>query len=149
MGKRKCGECIYRAHKYAPYSCNYATITGKTRKAVPPEKCRKFKAGERMEERDDIVISEDSSRKPAQKPVTIRKPKAQKRKRSAPPDWELGMRLWKAGMNDREIGENLGVCASAVLQWRQRNGLPANASQGWDCANKKKKERRVRGNDAG
>ena len=77
MGKRKCGECIYRAHKYAPYSCNYATITGKTRKAVPPEKCRKFKAGERMEERDDIVISEDSSRKPAKKPVTVRKPKAQ------------------------------------------------------------------------
>ena len=149
MGERKCGKCIYRAHKYAPYSCDYATITGKTRKAVPPEKCRKFKAGERMEERDDIVISEDSSRKPAQKPVTVRTPKAQKRKRSGPPDWELGMRLWKAGMNDREIGENLGVCASAVLQWRRRNGLPANASQGWDCANKKKKERRVRGNDAG
>lgn len=42
MGKIRCPECRYRAAKFSDYTCDYAGITGHTRRAVPPERCRHF-----------------------------------------------------------------------------------------------------------
>ena len=46
MGKIRCPGCRYRAAPTAGYLCDYAGITGKTRRCVPPEKCRHFEPGE-------------------------------------------------------------------------------------------------------
>jgi len=40
MGKIRCPECRYRAAKFSDYTCDYAGITGHTRRAVPPEALR-------------------------------------------------------------------------------------------------------------
>jgi hypothetical protein len=40
------------------------------------------------------------------------------------------MSLYESGMNDREISDLVGVDQSAVAAWRNRLGLPANATSG-------------------
>lgn len=49
MGRAKCEQCIFRAQAGATYRCDYCAITGHTRLAAPPEKCRHFQAGARIE----------------------------------------------------------------------------------------------------
>ena len=46
--KEKCDQCVFRS-RFPAYKCNFASLMGHTRKAVPPEKCAHFIAGERME----------------------------------------------------------------------------------------------------
>lgn len=38
--------------------------------------------------------------------------------------------LWWSGKNDRYIAAVFGVTASAICQWRIRNGLPKNDERG-------------------
>ena len=49
MGKIRCPECRYRAAKFSDYTCDYAGITGHTRRAVPPERCRHFEPEQPLE----------------------------------------------------------------------------------------------------
>lgn len=47
-GEIRCKKCIYRAATQAGHKCNYAAVTGKTRKAEPVENCRFFEEGARI-----------------------------------------------------------------------------------------------------
>ena len=44
-------------------------------------------------------------------------------------DGEQMMALYREGLSDPEIGDQVGAPARSVCAWRQRNGLPANVSQ--------------------
>ncbi|WP_418725396.1 hypothetical protein [Dysosmobacter sp.] len=46
MRRARCERCAFRAPEGADYRCDYCAVTGRTRLAVPPEKCRHFQAGE-------------------------------------------------------------------------------------------------------
>lgn len=40
------------------------------------------------------------------------------------------LHLYRAGHNDRQIAETIGVSQPAVCQWRKRNGLPPTGKRG-------------------
>lgn len=40
------------------------------------------------------------------------------------------MDLWWAGKNDCRIAYEVGCTASAIWQWRRKNGLPKNTERG-------------------
>lgn len=44
----------------------------------------------------------------------------------APIDFELVQKLYKQGMNDREIGEEAECSGCVVWKWRKKNKLPPN-----------------------
>lgn len=115
----RCGKCVFRAKPLAQNTCDYFAITGHTRKAVPPEKCRNFREGERIDpERKGIVIDQSpllNSRKRA--PGGGAKPKY---------DWAKARKLYEQGLNDGEIGRAIGCRCHAVFSWRKKNHLPAN-----------------------
>ena len=110
--KERCGKCIYRAAKFEVYQCDYASITGKTRKAVPAERCRHFRPGDPVESPAKTVHLKNSK--------TFR----QRRPRRAVYDWGRGRKLYDAGTPDSGIAKELGCSAGAVQDWRRRNGLP-------------------------
>lgn len=119
----RCGKCVFRAKPLAQNTCDYFAITGHTRKAVPPEKCRHFREGERIEpERKGIVIDQSpplDARKRA--PGGGAKPKY---------DWAKARKLYEKGLNDGEIGRAIGCGCHAVFSWRKKNNLPANTAPG-------------------
>ena len=119
----RCGKCVFRAKPLAQHTCDYFAITGHTRKAVPPEKCRNFREGERIDpERKGIVIDQSpplESRKRA--PGGGAKPKY---------DWAKARKLYEQGLNDGEIGRAIGCGCHAVFSWRKKNNLPANTAPG-------------------
>ena len=39
-------------------------------------------------------------------------------------DTEQAMRLYKAGMSDQQIAQDLGCSASTIKNWRNRHGIP-------------------------
>lgn len=45
-------------------------------------------------------------------------------------DDAVAMKLYMEGLNDRAIGDRLGVSDNAVFNWRKRKGLKANATRG-------------------
>lgn len=136
----KCPKCIFRANKFAPYTCDYASITGKTRGAMPAEQCIHFASGERIEERTDIVVSEKSPPLKDKKEKTVIQTERKERKSSWKFDWDMAKRLYDAGMNDHEIGKEIGASASTVMSWRKRRKLRANAVAGWKAVNERKRE---------
>lgn len=124
MGKPDCKKCMFRAYPWYPYQCEYAGITGRTRKAQEPEKCTYFKEGKRMEKQEYRLMEE------------LRKLKQTGRKRApgAGPkekyDWAFAMQLHRLHMNDGQIGRALGCSPMTVRDWRKRNNLPANTTAG-------------------
>lgn len=130
MAKEKCDRCVYRAQTGADYRCNYFGITGHTRLAVSPEKCRHFREGERIERlrgRTELPGRAAAKQRNAGK--------------SHPRyDWSQGKVLYDQGMNDGEISRELGCRQGAVLAWRKKMGLPANVAPGWKH---RKKERNL------
>lgn len=121
----RCGKCRYRAKRTDGYRCNYCLITGHTRRAAPPERCRYFRAGNRIEpksaeaDRLRAVIREKEKRPRA--PGAGAKPRF---------DWDEARRLYDRGANDGEIGRVLGCRPQTVKSWRKRRGLPANTAPG-------------------
>ncbi|WP_298032164.1 helix-turn-helix domain-containing protein [uncultured Dysosmobacter sp.] len=120
--KVRCGSCIYGAGPLNIFRCNYAGLTGRTRKGQPPENCTYFRPGRRLETPEEAARWQKARQKEA------------KRRRNSP-DWEKGGDLYRQGQNDGEIARALGCSRGAVLQWRRRNGLRANAGpvnrEGW------------------
>lgn len=121
----RCGKCQYRAKRTDGYRCNYCLITGRTRRAVPPERCRNFQAGDRIEPKSaEEEALREAARKKEKKP---RAPGAGAKPRF---DWEEARRLYDRGANDGQIGRALGCRPQAVRSWRKRRGLPANTTPG-------------------
>ena len=122
MGKVRCGKCMFRAIPAAPYTCNYCYITGTTRKAQPAEKCRFFRAGERIEpERWAAMAAQERLRA-----AEDQKPKTGKPRKC---DWNQARKLYDQGLSDEEIGQAIGCKRSTVCTWRKKNNLPFNPAQ--------------------
>lgn len=117
MKEEKCRRCVYRARPGAGYQCDYATVTGHTRRAVPPAKCRKFREGKR------IAI-------PKEEMTEIKEPQKKEKRRgggSAPRiDWDRGRELYGQGKSDVQIGEALKCDRHTVYLWRKTQGMPPN-----------------------
>ena len=117
MGKKPdCDICIYRAVKRA-WKCNYETVTGHTRKAVPAKRCKHFKEGEPLREAQ-FSLEEKLSR--AENAGKTRGSGGAKEKH----DWSIARRLYDEGKNDGEISRVMGCTPGVVHQWRNRNNLP-------------------------
>lgn len=100
--KDKCRSCCYRTRPGLMYKCDYASMTGHTRLAVPPNKCKHYKP------EGDVPV----------------------RKTRARPDWKAAMVFYEQGMNDAEIAGRLGCSHFTVQSWRHRNKLHANCGRG-------------------
>lgn len=118
----KCNTCIYRAAVFAPYVCDYAYLTGETRKAQLPEECSYYKKGKRMELPKSNISLNGSEQK--------KKSRAGKKTKY---DYEKGRSLYEKGKNDGEISRVLGCRPADVRNWRVRERLPANATAGAPC----------------
>lgn len=44
----RCAQCVYRAAELAQNRCDYAVVTGRTRRAQPAASCTFFQAGKRI-----------------------------------------------------------------------------------------------------
>ena len=113
----RCPACRYRAAPTAGYLCEYAGITGHTRGAVPPEKCKHFEPGKAIAPMNRAGWNGEA--KPTVQDRTARK-------RGHPRyDWEKGRELYDRGYNDDRIAEELGCSPRTVEEWRRRHHLPA------------------------
>lgn len=131
----RCATCIYRAsddpHKKNRPGCSYLLLTGrsrlakvykrltvnritdKVREAMRPEKCRLYKKGDKL-----ILPDEGQILLPGSIPIYKRINKEQVRE------------LYRMGLNDREIADELGCAHETVRRWRQNEGLPHNYKHG-------------------
>ena len=121
--KPNCKKCIFRAKSYDPHRCNFLFVTGHTRKAEPPETCKDFREGARMEQREYLLLQEGLQEKAKRQ----RAPGAGKKEKF---DWSIARRLYDEGKNDGEIGKAMGINPRSVKSWRNRNDLPANTGTG-------------------
>lgn len=125
MGKKPdCSICMYRAVNRI-WKCNYETVTGHTRKAVPPKLCKHFKEGPAIHNPTFDLAAKLRRAENAEK--TQRKPQGPKEKY----DWSIAKRLYDEGKNDGEISRVMGCTPGVVHQWRNRNKLPRNTNVGW------------------
>ena len=117
MEKVRCGKCMFRGKAGAPYRCDYCYITGTTRKAQSAEKCRFFRAGERIEpERWAAMAAQERLRAAEDQKPKIGKPRKC--------DWDQARKLYDQGLSDEEIGQAIGCKRSTVCTWRKKNNLP-------------------------
>lgn len=135
MKQSRCERCIYRSAPGMPYRCNYAAITGHTRKAVPPGRCRKFREGERIDpDKREPRSTPDKKREACAPEQKARNGMPRRQQRTPGPkpkyDWEEARRLYGQGANDGQIGRALGCRPQLVCAWRRRWGLPANSMVG-------------------
>lgn len=124
MGRIKpdCDICVYRAVNRA-WKCNYETVTGHTRMAVPAKRCKHFKAGPPIHNPTFDLAAKLRQAENAEK----RTPAGPKEKY----EWDVARRLYDEGKNDGEIARIMGCTPGVVHQWRNRNKLPANTAAGW------------------
>lgn len=111
MGKIRCPECIYRAAKFSEYACDYAGITGHTRRAVPPERCKHFEPGK--------PLAGARGEKPKGRPICINPVRRRTRY-----DWEKAKRLYDQKWSDPKIADAMGCRVQSVWEWRKREKLP-------------------------
>ena len=112
MGSKriKCPECIYRAAKFAEYACDYAGITGHTRRAVPPERCKHFEPGK--------IREEMRGERPKGPALSINPSRRRSRY-----DWEKAKKLYNQKWSDRKIADAMGCRVQSVREWRKREKL--------------------------
>lgn len=99
MGKIRCLECRYRAAKFSDYTCDYAGITGHTRRAVPPE------AAKRAKPKGPAIAINPSRRRTRY-------------------DWEKAKMLYDQKWSDSKIAAAMGCDVNSVFAWRKREKLP-------------------------
>lgn len=125
MAKSKCSACVFRTGALRMYRCNYAWLTGRTRRGQPPEACTYFIAGERLDSPQEaakfLARRKGSGAAAAGKPKQSERPKY---------DWAKAETMYRGGANDGEIAREIGAKPATVFQWRKRRGLPANARAG-------------------
>ena len=121
--KQRCHECIFRGDGFTCVGCDYATITGHVRGAVPAEKCTHFRKGARMTQAEYRLLQDVLREKQKRK----RNPGAGAKQKY---DWELARKMYDTGCNDGEIARALGCVSSTVRTWRIQNNLPAHATVG-------------------
>lgn len=119
-----CGKCIYYGKRTE--TCDFYLITG-VRRGCGIEDCRHY---ERLK----------GKKRPPPPVVTPAKPKEPRRVRTFANGEEM-MELYKRGMNDNEIAQEIGCSSRNVTYWRSRVGLPPQGKRG-----RKKKEERNAGN---
>jgi hypothetical protein len=126
MRRAKCERCTFRAPVGADYRCDYCAITGQTRLAAPPEQCRHFRAGARIERTQEKKAAfVEATPRPKVRHGGGPRPKY---------DWGYGRALYDQGKNDVEISRELGCDPNTVHRWRRKLGLPANAGPGGKSA---------------
>jgi len=122
--KTKCGTCIYRADCEAPYECDYASITGHTRKAESPENCSYYIKGDRLGREEKAAAKKQGV-------GYVERPEKSFRGGRRPEyDWEKAKKLYDLGCNDGEIGRLMGIRPQTVCLWRRRKGLESNTTTG-------------------
>ncbi len=96
------------------YSCEYLTLTGKSRiKQIPDRRQRR---------NYDACPCFEPGKKPTLRPI--------RRTEHCKYDWTLGMALYRAGATDRQIAETVGCTRKTVQWWRRKNKLSANRDGG-------------------
>ena len=152
----RCTSCIFRAHNQAQTpagcrpGCSYIQHTGKSRlKAayqrlgvsaltdevraeLQPENCMHYQRGQRRElDEKGILLSGSTPERAATKaPEPAQEPKPRKERVKAQAfDREEARALWEQGLNDREIGQRLGVCDTTIWAWRKVEELPPNRKE--------------------
>ena len=116
MCEDKCRKCIYGSGR-TDYLCNYAGVTGQTRKAQPPEVCKYFRPKKKGE--------------PPMLAVAARRETGYKiKERPKKYDWDRAKDLYDAGLKDGQIARELGCRIQAVYLWRKRVNRPPNAPAG-------------------
>lgn len=137
---KRCASCVYRASPVEPHNCDYVTVTGHTRTAqvrsgrqLAPSQCPFYEQGERARIRPEVCITPPSENVYIEPVVKDRRYKI---------DHVKAMELYRQGKNDREIGDELGVLKSTVLDWRKRNNLPSRYSELKREAARKRQEKK-------
>lgn len=115
---KKCCKCIYYCKRTT--TCDYYIIT-EQRRGCSIANCDKF---EELKHK----------RRPPPPVVTPAKPKEPRRVRTFANGEEM-MELYKRGMNDNEIAQEVGCSSRNVTYWRSRVGLSPQGKRG-----RKKKE---------
>lgn len=100
-------SCFYRATPGQPWTCDYATITGKTRLAA----CREL--GADVDIRKCPLKREREKRERDRIPAELERAVTARRIRE----------LYDRGMTDRQISGELGISKSSVHRWRKRECL--------------------------
>lgn len=122
--KKRCHECMFRGDGNDLVGCDYATITGHVRGAIPPEECTHFRKGERMTKAEYKLLQD------ALMGRTEKKQRAPGGGRDEKYDWSVAEKMHAEGKNDGDIARVMGVRRTLVLAWRKRNGLKANTTMG-------------------
>ena len=116
----RCKECRFRTCMNSFYGCDYAAITGHTRKGQPAEECTYFQEGPRYRSEAEYLREEREKetkrweRKPAQQKY----------------DWGAVRKLYDAGLNDGQIHRVTDIPMATISSWRYREGLPALSKLG-------------------
>lgn len=121
--KPNCKKCIFRAKSYEKHGCNFLFVTGHTRKAEPPETCKDFREGARMERREYLLLQEGLQEK-------AKRQRAPGGGRKEEHDWDKARKPYDEGYNDGQIARVMGLRPQTVCEWRKRNNLPANTTTG-------------------
>lgn len=117
--------CRYAAGSSSGVSCDYYSQTGKTKQEqLTPEEWAAMCAGGPCRFYDPVPGAETPP------PTEKRLIRRHNRHRWTEEDTRTAMQLYDAGMADGEIGKAVGVSASVVLKWRQKNGLPSKLGRG-------------------
>ena len=141
MGRVKpdCNTCVYRKEN-GLWKCNYETVTGHTRLAVPANRCKHYKKGPALrastiELMDKMRIAEGRERQEPNEYDLLKEleKKEKKKPKGRDPiyDWERAKVLYEEGKSDSEIGKELGCSSNTVRLWRGRCKLASNVPKGW------------------
>lgn len=118
--KARCKICRFRTCETSCYGCDYAAITGHTRKGQPAEECTYFLKGPRYRSPEEYLREELEK-------------ETKRRERKPTPhkyDWDAIRKLYDAGLNDGQIHRVTGIPIATIGSWRYREGLPALSKLG-------------------
>ena len=117
VSREHCGKCRY--YGPASHTCDYYCITKERRGCPAGEGCTKFEKGTK---------AKNVLKLPPEREKIEPKPKRHRRRKFNE------LEAWKMyeleRLNDREIGERLGVVWTTVLKWRKANHYPCNYKAG-------------------
>ena len=108
---KKCHSCFYYGR--GSRTCDYILITGTRRGCPIDDKCSRYLKGDGSVRKQPLAL-EGGRRGRKRDDARYRAIRA----------------LYDEGLNDVQIGERVGLSRGAIYNWRQREGLPANARGG-------------------